>query len=248
MILALLQARMSSTRLPGKVMQPILGKPMILHQIDRIGRSKLIDKLILATSDDSSDDDLAKTCKGHGATVFRGSLNDVLDRFYQAALPEEAEHILRLTGDCPITDPGVIDKVIQYHLDGNFEYTSNVHPPTWPDGLDVEVFRAKALEEAWLHAHEDFDREHATPWIYKRSDCYLGNLESPTDLSKLRWTVDEPEDLVFIRKVFEGLYPVNQEFNLDDVLDFINTNPNIQAINERFWRNAGSPFPHTKRH
>lgn len=240
MILALLQARMSSTRLPGKVMKPILGKPMILHQIDRIGRSKLIDKLILASSDDSSDDALADACMEYGVSVFRGSLDNVLDRFYQAALLEDADHILRLTGDCPLTDPVVIDLVIQHHLDGAFEYTSNVHPPTWPDGLDVEIFRAGKLVEAWQNAYSEFDREHATPWIYHQADCFLGNLKNRSDMSTLRWTVDEPEDLEFVRRIFAGLYPDNRAFGMEDILNFIQENPDIQAVNQRFVRNANS--------
>jgi spore coat polysaccharide biosynthesis protein SpsF len=242
MILALLQARMSSTRLPGKVMMPILEKPMVLHQIDRIWGSALIDKLILATSDNSSDDDLANACVAYGVSVFRGSLDDVLDRFYQAALSEKADHIIRLTGDCPLADPQIIDRVIQHHLEGGFDYTSNVHPPTWPDGLDVEIFCAQKLTDAWQNAYEEFDREHATPWIHRQTDCFLGNLENSTDMSTLRWTVDEPEDLEFVRRIFAGLYPENQKFGMDDILKFIDKNPDTQAINQHFVRNANSGF------
>jgi len=240
MILALLQARMSSTRLPGKVLKPILGRPMILHQIDRIWRARLIDKLILCTSDNSSDDGLAEVCTNHGVLVFRGSLDDVLDRFYQAALPEMPDHILRLTGDCPLTDPDIIDQVIQHHLDGGFDYTSNVLPPTWPDGLDVEIFRAQQLVDAWQNATEEFDREHATPWIYRRADRFLGNLKNSSDMSALRWTVDEPDDLECIRRIFEGLFPGNKKFGMDDIAKFIELNPEIQRVNQQFVRNSNS--------
>lgn len=217
-------------------MKPILGKPMILHQIDRIGRSRLIDKVILATSDNYTDDDLANACVENGTSVFRGSLDDVLDRFYQSALIEEPDHVIRLTGDCPLADPEIIDRVILHHLTGGFDYTSNVRPPTFPDGLDVEAFRVQKLIDAWKNADEAFDREHVTPWIHRQTDCLLGNLENATDMCALRWTVDEPDDLVFVRQVFEGIYPKNQTFGMTEILEFINRNPEIQKINQRFVR------------
>ncbi len=239
MILGLLQARTSSNRLPGKVLQPILGKPIILHQIDRVRRATLIDNLTLVTSDDASDDQLAKVCRDHGVSVFRGSLDDVLDRFYQAALLENPDHIVRLTGDCPFADPEIIDRVCQYHLDGEFDYSSNVHPPTWPDGLDVEICRMDKLVEAWSEAQDKFDREHVTPWIL-RQEFSLGNVGNQSDLSGLRWTVDEPEDLEFARRIFEGLYGKKQNFGVDDILEYVDSNPEIQKINQHFVRNAGS--------
>jgi len=239
MILGLLQARMSSTRLPGKVMLPILGKPMIFHQIDRIGRAKLIDKLILVTSRNDTDDALADACLDYGIPVYRGSLDDVLDRFYQAALLEDPDHIVRLTGDCPLADPKIIDRVCQFYLDGEFDYTSNVHPPTWPDGLDVEIFGMEKLVGAWGAARDKADREHVTPWILRQPDFALGNLENSTDLSDLRWTVDEPEDLQFARSIFDGLYRDNQNFDVDEILKFMSANPELQEINQHFVRNAG---------
>jgi len=239
MILGLLQARTSSTRLPGKVILPILGKPMILHQIDRIGRANLIDKLVLVTSSDDTDEALAEACLDYGVPVYRGSLDDVLDRFYQAALLENPDHIVRLTGDCPLADPEIIDRVCQFHLNGGFDYSSNVHPPTWPDGLDVEIFSMEKLADAWNEAQDKFDHEHVTPWML-RQGFSLGNVVNQLDLSGLRWTVDEPEDLEFARRIFEGLYEKNQNFGVDKILDFLGNNPEIQAINQHFVRNAGS--------
>ncbi len=239
MILALLQARTTSKRLPGKVMQLILGKPMILHQVDRVRRANLIDKLVLVTSSDDTDAALAEACLDYGIPAYRGSLDDVLDRFYQAATMEPADHIVRLTGDCPLADPEIIDRVCQFHLDGEFDYSSNVHPPTWPDGLDVEIFRLQKLVEAWNEAQDTFDREHVTPWIL-RQEFSLGNVGNQSDLSGLRWTVDEPEDLEFARRIFEGLYGKKQNFGVDDILEYVDSNPEIQKINQHFVRNAGS--------
>ncbi len=240
LILALLQARMSSRRLPGKVLKPILGKPMILHQIDRIRRARLIEELVLVTSTDASDDELATACQDYGVSVFRGNLDDVLDRFYQAAVGADADHIVRLTGDCPLADPAVIDQVIRLHLDGNFDYTSNAHPPTMPDGLDVEIFRFQELANAWRATNEKYDREHVTAWIYHRAECSLGNLENIPDLSALRWTVDEPEDFEFVRNVYEAIYMQNNSFGMDDILRFVSENPAITELNQHFVRNAGS--------
>ena len=240
MILGLLQARMSSKRLPGKVMQPILGKPMILHQIDRIRRARLIDKLVVVTSSDDTDEALAGACLDYSVPVYRGSLEDVLDRFYQAALLEGPDHIVRLTGDCPLADPKIIDRVCQFHLDGEFDYASNVHPPTWPDGLDVEIFRNEKLIAAWRQARDRADREHVTPWILRQPGFTLGNLTNQTDFSALRWTVDEPEDLEFARRIFEGIYREDQNFGVDEILNFVGNNPELQEINQNFARNAGS--------
>jgi len=148
MILAILQARTSSSRLPGKVLKPILGKPMLLLQIERVRRARKIDKLVVATSNDPSDDGIEALCKQHGIDCFRGSLNDVLDRFYRAALTYNPEHIVRLTGDCPLIDPELVDSIIDMHLEGNYDYTSNAIQMTFPDGLDVEILTIKVLKEA----------------------------------------------------------------------------------------------------
>ncbi|HUK99984.1 MAG TPA: glycosyltransferase family protein, partial [Nitrospirota bacterium] len=186
MILSILQARVSSTRLPGKVLKPILGRPMLLLQIERIKRATQIDRLILATSADPSDDPVEKLCLEHNISCYRGSLNDVLDRFYQAAMPLHPDHVVRLTGDCPLADPLVIDQVISFHRQGNFDYTSNVVEPSFPDGLDVEIFRFSCLEEAWKEAALPSQREHVTPFIHLQPDRYkIGSVKNTVDLSKL---------------------------------------------------------------
>jgi len=240
MILAILQARVSSTRLPCKVLKPILGAPMILRQIERIKRAEYIDKLILATSTDQSDDELSELCQQHGIECLRGSLNDVLDRFYQVAVRYTPDHIVRLTGDCPLTDPQVIDEVIQTHLSGQYDYTSNTVEPTYPDGLDVEIFRLSCLERAWKEASLTSQKEHVTLFFHQHSELFnIGSVKNTVDLSKLRWTVDELEDFTLVNKIYEQLYPNNSSFSTSEILNYLNSNEDVKEINSHFKRNDG---------
>ncbi len=241
MLLAILQARVSSSRFPRKVLAPLLEKPMILRQIERVRRAGAIDRLLLATSDDPSDAELASLCEREGVECYRGSLQDVLDRFYHAAVRFEPRHVVRLTGDCPLADPSVIDAVVYKHLREKNDYTSNTLVPTFPDGLDVEVFRFPLLEEAWRNAELPSEREHVTPFMYKRPETYkLGNLEREGDnLQHLRWTVDEPEDLIFVAKIYQALYPSNPSFTTQDVLEFFAEHQEVLEINNKFIRNEG---------
>lgn len=239
--LAILQARVSSSRLPGKVLFPLLGKPMLLRHIERLKRCEEMDQLLVATSIEISDDPLAEACQEQGIAVFRGSLNDVLDRFIQAALPYQPDTIVRLTGDCPLADPVIIDATIRYFYAGNYDYVSNCLPPTFPDGLDVEVMRYSALQEAAREATLPSQREHVTPFLRAHPQRYrLGNFSSETDYSKLRWTVDEPEDYEFVCQVYECLYPANPNFSMHDILELMQKAPELQAINAAFKRNEGS--------
>ena len=240
MILGVLQARVSSTRLPGKVMLPILGEPMIARQIERVRRAKTLDELVVATSTDPSDDPLVELCERLGVACHRGSLDDVLDRFLGAARVFGADHVVRLTGDCPLADPEVIDAVVRLHLEGGYDYTSNTMPPTFPDGLDVEAMTIGTLQLAWVEAGMRSEREHVTLYIYSHPAAFrLGNLESPADLSAHRWTVDEAADLEFVRSVFALLYPVNPEFDMRAVLAVAEADPSLAAINSTIHRNEG---------
>lgn len=240
MVLAIIQARTSSSRFPCKVLKNILDIPMIIHQIDRIKNSKAIDTIVLATSDDHSDDELETICRQYGIAVFRGSLLDVLDRFYCCAQLYHADHVLRLTGDCPIIDSTVIDLLITKHLMENNDYTSNTLEPTYPDGLDAEIMKMSVLEAAWKSAVLPSEREHVTPYIYKNPQKFkLGCLKNNIDLSALRWTVDEPEDFIFITNVYEKLYLNKKDFSMEDVLALIERNPATNKINNMFQRNAG---------
>jgi spore coat polysaccharide biosynthesis protein SpsF (cytidylyltransferase family) len=235
MILAILQARLSSTRLPRKVLKPILGKPMLLHQIERLQNSKMINKLVVATSNDDSDDDIVQMCINNNIEVFRGSLNNVLDRFYQCAKFYNPKHIVRLTGDCPLADWQVIDDVIQYHLDSNYDYTNGSVKPAFPDGLDVEVVKREVLEIAWNNATSLSEKEHVTYYINKRKSKFkIGLLHCKEDLSHLRWTVDELEDFIFVEKVYQNLYENNPYFLMRDVLELLDAQPELLKINSHF--------------
>lgn len=240
MILAVLQARFSSSRLPGKIMLPLLGEPMLIRQIERIRRSRRIDRLIVATSTDSSDDPLAELCRARQIDFFRGSLEDVLDRFYRAALAVNPDQVVRLTGDCPLTDPAVIDAVIDFCVAGGFDYASNALAPTFPDGLDVEVMKFSCLREAWKLANLPSQREHVTPYIYQQSEKFkIGSYRREPDISFLRWTVDEMRDFQLVGRVYEALYPLNQAFSTDDILAYLARHPELQGFNATIERNEG---------
>jgi spore coat polysaccharide biosynthesis protein SpsF len=234
MILAILQARMSSTRLPGKALRPLAGAPMIQRQVERLRRCRRIDRLVVATSDDRSDDVLVEICNAAPVAVFRGSLEDVLGRYIGAidAFGEEAEHILRLTGDCPLADPELIDAVIARHLETGADYTAN----TWgrrsfPKGLDADIVRTAVLRQAGAEATDPYEREHVLPFIYRRPERYdLQGLAQEADEGEVRWTVDTPEDLAFVSAVYDGLYPDKPAFTSDDVRAFVRADPNLATL------------------
>lgn len=240
MILAILQARVSSSRLPGKVLKTLLGVPMLLRQIERLQKSQKIDQLLVATSTEPSDDLIQKLCEEHGIACHRGSLNDVLDRFYQAACAYNPEHIVRLTADCPLTDALLIDEVIDFYMDGCYDYASNAIQATYPDGLDMEVFAFTCLEQAWREATLPSQREHVTPFIHQQPLRFkIGHYKNSTDLSHLRWTVDEPTDFELITMVYEALYPTNPNFVTQDILDLLDQRPELAHWNTEHKRNEG---------
>lgn len=231
-IAVFLQARMSSSRLPGKVLMPLAGKPMLLQQIERIKQARSVDELVVCTSVESSDDGIAKLCRDHQITCFRGSLNDVLDRFYQANQQIKAQHIIRLTGDCPLIDPSVIDAIVTQHLAEQNDYTSNCHPYTLPDGLDVEIFTEKSLNTLWQTAQANEYREHVTLYINQHPQHFKrGNYRYSKDYSSERWTVDHLEDFEMVSQVFNTLYPDNPNFTLEDVVTFLHAHPEIKQLN-----------------
>ncbi len=240
MILAILQARVSSTRLPGKVLKPLLGLPMIIRQVERVRRASLIDELVVATSIESSDDELEQVCLKNDIACFRGSLDDVLDRFYQAAARFQPEYVVRLTGDCPLADPDIINQVIKLCRDGDFDYASSALEPTFPDGLDAEAFRFSALASAWEEATLPSHREHVTPYIYTNPLMYrIGSFKGLEDISYLRWTVDEPVDFELVRRIYESLYPTNNSFDTQDILELLRQRPELASFNKQHERNEG---------
>lgn len=214
--LAILQARMTSTRAPGKVLAPILGEPMIGRQIERLRRCRRIDHLVVATSVEASDDVLIRWCKDAGVTAYRGALDDVLARFAGAAAAfPQARSVVRLTADCPLADSQLIDQVIEHHLASGADYTNNTAPTrTYPHGLDVEVMRPQVLARAQAQAATPHEREHVTPFIYGRPEMFrLEGVSRSPSLAHLRWTVDYPRDLDFVREVYGALYPGDPAFD-----------------------------------
>jgi spore coat polysaccharide biosynthesis protein SpsF (cytidylyltransferase family) len=238
---AIIQARMGSTRLPGKVMLEISGRPILWHVIDRVSKSKLIDGLIVATTVNSEDDLIEKFCNQIQIPVFRGSEDDVLDRYYQCARKFNVENIVRITADCPLHDPSVIDLVIERYRQGNYDYVSNTVPPTYPDGIDVEVFSFKALDSAWRNASLVSEREHVTPYIKKHRDIFkINNVVNKEDLSFYRWTLDQAEDLEFIQKIHKKFEEIHMdEFYMQDIIELLHKYPELANINSGIKRNEG---------
>ncbi len=220
MILGVIQARMSSSRLPGKVLADVAGAPMLGRQVERLRRARRLDALVLATSDDPGDDPVAAYGAEIGLPVVRGPLEDVLARF--AAVLDRWPHsttIARMTADCPLTDWRALDAVIDRHLALGADYTSNTLPVrTFPHGLDVEVVSAAAFRAAVAEATDAYDREHVTPFLYRNPGRFrIEGLTREPSLAHLRWTVDYPEDLDFVRHVYEALYRANPDFGTEDI-------------------------------
>ena len=231
------QARMSSSRLPGKVLKWVQDKPILFHQLERIKQSKWPCNLVVITSDQPEDDVLTEICELEGYTVFRGSLTDLLDRHYQAAKHFNAKHIVKIPSDCPLIDPVAIDRVLGFYMknQSKFDFVSNLHPQSYPDGNDVEVMSFDALERAWRETDKPFEREHTTPYFWENPDRFrIGNVLWETGLNyemSHRFTLDYPEDLTFIETVYNRLYPLNPHFNLRDILDLLTFEPAILEIN-----------------
>ena len=238
--LVVLQARLSSSRLPGKVLKPILGQPMIYRQVERLRRAKTIKNLVVATSIDPSDDHLADYLKLSSIPFVRGNLNDVLARFETAIkLFPDAEHIIRVTGDCPLIDPCILDQIVNCHILEKNDYTSNTVEVTYADGLDVEVIKRTIFEEILKTATLPYEREHVTPYIYTHSEKYkIKHFKySGEAFDHLRWTVDHQEDYELVTKIFENLYLRNPSFGAEDILKLINENPDLALINSKYIRN-----------
>jgi glutamate-1-semialdehyde 2,1-aminomutase len=236
---AIVQARMGSTRFPNKVMRPVCGVPLIGLLLERLSKARRVDQIVLATSIDARNDSLASYAESIGYPVFRGSESDVLDRYYRAARHFAADVVVRVTGDCPLLDPNIVDGVIELFERSSADYAANVSPPTFPDGLDVEVMSFAALERAWGEELSARQREHVTPYI-RESDRYKRvNLANAVDESKERWTVDEPEDLAVIKRVFEEFRP-RRDFAWTEVLALRDAHPGWFEINRHHTRNAGA--------
>jgi glutamate-1-semialdehyde 2,1-aminomutase len=230
---------MGSARFPNKVMQPICATPMIGLLLGRLAKARRIDQIVLATSEDPRNEQLAHYVRELGYEVYRGSEEDVLDRYYVAAKRYGADVVVRITGDCPLIDPEVVDAVIEKFSSSGVDYASNSAPPTYPDGLDTEVFSAQALEAAWSGANSSYEREHVTPFMSESSQFARGSHVNASDESAERWTVDEPEDFEVVRKVFEHFHP-RVDFGWLEVLALARARPEWFAANRHLVRNEGA--------
>jgi glutamate-1-semialdehyde 2,1-aminomutase len=236
---AIVQARMASTRLPNKVMSLATGVPLIEFLLARLSLAKSLTQIVVATSTDSRDDELVKHVELLGYPVFRGNEDDVLDRYYQTAMMFGADVIVRITGDCPLIDPFIIDDVVELFVESGVDYASNTSPPTYPDGLDTEVFTMNSLTIAHAEAITPAQREHVTPFIRESGRFRTTNLKCASDLSHLRWTVDEPVDLEVVRNVFEHFAP-RQDFNWTEVVQLTESLPELFIRNQHLVRNEGA--------
>jgi spore coat polysaccharide biosynthesis protein SpsF (cytidylyltransferase family) len=237
MIAAIIQARMNSTRLPGKVMKPLLGQPVLYHVFMRIADSKCLEEIVVATTTDSSDDCINEFCDKEGIPVFRGSENDVLDRYYQCALHYKADTIVRITADCPLHDATIIDKAIKEYLEGGYDYVTNTLKYTYPDGMDVEVFSFKVLERAWKNARLESEREHVTPYIRTDPRTRSKNIVASKVYPPCRLTLDTPEDYLFITLIFEGMN--RYCFSLEETIAYLKKNQELLTINQHIGMNEG---------
>ena len=237
-VVAIIQARMSSSRLPGKVLMPLANKPVLAHIVERLSYCKMIEKIVVATTDEVSDDLVADYCANNNIDCYRGSLEDVLDRYYQTAKIHHADPIVRITGDCPVIDPVVVDAVITGYLSG--EYDCYGLGGEFPDGLDCTVFSFSAIEKAWKEAKLQSEREHVGPYIENNPHLFRnGALELFQGLTQHRWTLDEPNDYKLLSKIFDELYRPDTPFLTHEILQFIQNNPELSVINSKIVRNEG---------
>lgn len=231
---AIIQARMGSTRLSGKVMKEIQGKTVLQHVIERVGQSKLIDQIIIATTVHSRDDVIVDEAERCGVKSFRGSEADVLSRYYYAAQESELDVVIRITSDCPVIDPNVIDDIIQSYLDGDHDIVTNagndVYQRTFPRGLDTEIFSLACLKDAFENAKKIYQREHVTPYIYENSKNVLF-YKNEIDYSKYRWTLDTEEDFEVINRIYDRLYTGEHDFYLKQIVELFNKEPELYNIN-----------------
>lgn len=239
-IVTVIQARTGSSRLPNKVMRPLLGRPLLARMVERVQAVKVAGTVVVATTLKAEDDPIEALCRKQGFRYFRGHPTDLLDRHYRAGQQFHADAVVKIPSDCPLIDPRVINRVLEAYLERPraYDYMSNLHPPSYPDGNDVEVIAMPALQIAWLEATRELEREHTTPFLWENPDRFrLHNVtwERGLDYSMShRWTIDYPEDYDFIRAVYEELYPYNPLFGLDDVLELLERRPDIAALNAKY--------------
>ena len=236
----IIQARMGSTRLPGKSLMEIEGKPLIWHVVERARRSRETDEVVLATTSERIDDGLAEFAKKNGIKCFRGSLDDVLDRYYQAAKEAKAEIVVRITGDCPLVDPFLVDEAAKIFKSGKYDYVSNCQEP-WMDGFDVEVFSFEALEDAWKNAVMASEREHVTPYIKNKPKNRKFYMKNDPRFAGIQCSVDRPKDLDFVREIYKEMLESGKDhaFTYKDVMKLLERKPELLKINKDSIVNEG---------
>ena len=236
MIVMIIQARMRSTRLPGKIMKNVCGKPLLQHLIERVQKSKAVDKIIIATTTEITDNVIENFCQENKVNFFRGSENDVLSRYKLTADHFNADIIVRVVSDCPLIDPAVIDKTVNFYINHNYDFVSNCYPlpRTYPEGYSVEVFSKKLLDELYFNAKKPSDREHVTFSLWMQPDKYSAHrVDYEKDVSHHRLNLDYNEDYLLIKAVFEALYPNNPDFTMEDIILWLDSHPEIFKINRR---------------
>lgn len=238
-ITCIIQARTDSTRLPNKVLKKIESVPMVAHIINRVKKSKNIKQIILATTSKKSDEVLLEIAEKLKIIGFAGDEDDVLGRFFNAATLFSADPIIRITGDCPLIDPGLLDDMIEIFLKNDYDYVSNTIERTFPDGLDIEIFSYNVLKKVHQETKWSSEREHVTPYIIKNMDLFnVYNYKNKENLSKLRWCVDEEKDLLMIKHIFQEMRP-ELYFSTEDIIELVSKNPKISKINNEFKTNEG---------
>ncbi|MGY6216722.1 cytidylyltransferase domain-containing protein [Methylolobus aquaticus] len=242
-VLIVVQARMTSTRLPGKVLMELGGQPLLLRMLERLQRVRTPHCIVVATTTDAEDDPIERLCFRHGIAVYRGHPTDLLDRHYRAAQALGGGAVAKIPSDCPLIDPVIVDRVLARFAQRDCDYASNLHPATYPDGNDVEVMGFEALQAAWHEADLPMEREHTTPFIWERPERFrLANLvwqdaqgrAMPDRSMSHRWTVDYPEDYRLVSAVFDELYPVNPLFGPSEIVALLDRRPDIAALNARY--------------
>jgi spore coat polysaccharide biosynthesis protein SpsF len=235
---AIVQARMDSTRLPGKVLMPLAGMPVLGHVVERLEYCESLDQVVVATTDQASDDAVTDFCRDYGVDVFRGSEHDVLDRYHRSAEVFDADPIVRITADCPAIDPKVVDQVVSGFLDGSYDLFGL--SGEFPDGLDCTVFARSAIDRAWSEATLASEREHVGPYIEHHPELFrTGGIELFHGQGHQRWTLDEPQDYELLRAIFDALYDPERPFLAEDVLAFLDQHPELLTINNNVTRNEG---------
>jgi spore coat polysaccharide biosynthesis protein SpsF len=231
-VVGIIQARMGSSRLPGKVLTDICGKPMLEHVVKRASQIDLVNKWIVATTIRPVDDPIFEMADSLGVDIFRGDENDVLSRYYEAAVKYEAEAIVRITADCPVIDPEVSSKTVEHFLKEKPDYTSNTLHRTYPRGLDTEIFTFEALKTAYSQADKPAEREHVTQFIINRPERFkLSGVSLDQDLSNHRWTVDTEADMKLVSEIFLRLWKPESTFKMKDILDLLDREPDLSKIN-----------------